>query len=77
MTIRVVVVDEQTMVRSGFAAALTMQSDIDVVGEAANGRLGIEASRSTPYAEPEPGSPAAGGEGRDGGLVATRLRLGG
>ncbi|KUN54002.1 LuxR family transcriptional regulator [Streptomyces canus] len=47
MVIRVVVVDDQDMVRSGFAAVLSMQSDIDVVGEAANGRLGIEASRST------------------------------
>ncbi len=63
MTIRVAVVDDQTMACSAFAAVLTMQSDIDVVGEAANGRLGIEASRSTPCAEPEPGGPAAGGEG--------------
>ncbi|MCX4706926.1 response regulator transcription factor [Streptomyces sp. NBC_01373] len=47
MTIRVVVVDDQDMVRSGFAALLSAQSDIDVVGDAANGRLGIEVSRST------------------------------
>jgi DNA-binding NarL/FixJ family response regulator len=47
MTIRVVVVDDQDMVRSGFAALLSAQSDIDVVGEAPNGRLGIEVSRST------------------------------
>jgi DNA-binding NarL/FixJ family response regulator len=47
MAIRVVVVDDQDMVRSGFAAVLSMQSDIDVVGEAANGRLGIEVSRGT------------------------------
>ncbi|NNN34758.1 response regulator transcription factor [Streptomyces sp. S3(2020)] len=47
MVIRVVVVDDQDMVRSGFAALLSTQSDIDVVGEAPNGRLGIEVSRST------------------------------
>lgn len=47
MTIRVVVVDDQDMVRSGFAGLLSAQSDIDVVGEAPNGRLGVEVSRST------------------------------
>lgn len=47
MTIRVVVVDDQDMVRSGFAAVLSAQSAIDVVGEASNGRLGVEVSRST------------------------------
>ncbi|MGW0827574.1 response regulator [Streptomyces sp. NPDC002845] len=47
MTIRVVVVDDQDMVRSGFAALLSAQSDIDVVGEAPNGRLGVEVSHST------------------------------
>ncbi|WP_338899881.1 response regulator transcription factor [Streptomyces sp. TG1A-60] len=47
MTIRVVVVDDQTMVRSGFAALLSAQSDIDVVGDAPNGSLGIDVSRST------------------------------
>ncbi|MFF7645301.1 LuxR C-terminal-related transcriptional regulator [Streptomyces canus] len=47
MTIRVVVVDDQDMVRSGFAALLSAQCDIDVVGEAPNGRLGIEVGRST------------------------------
>ncbi|MFF7647509.1 response regulator [Streptomyces canus] len=47
MVIRVVVVDDQDMVRSGFAALLSAQSDIDVVGEASNGRLGIEVSRGT------------------------------
>ncbi|NBE55663.1 response regulator [Streptomyces sp. YC537] len=35
------------MVRAGFAALLAAQSDIDVVGEAPDGRQGVEASRST------------------------------
>ncbi|MGY1495846.1 response regulator [Streptomyces sp. QTS52] len=45
--IRVVVVDDQDMVRSGFAALLSAQSDIDIVGEAPNGRVGVEVSRHT------------------------------
>ncbi|MEU0990806.1 response regulator transcription factor [Streptomyces sp. NPDC005953] len=47
MTIRVIIVDDQAMVRAGFAALLSAQSDIDVVGEAADGRAGLEVSRST------------------------------
>ncbi|WP_405712318.1 MULTISPECIES: response regulator [unclassified Streptomyces] len=46
MTIRVIIVDDQAMVRAGFAALLAAQSDIDVAGEAADGRRGIEVSRS-------------------------------
>ncbi|MEV8347245.1 response regulator [Streptomyces niveus] len=47
MTIRVIIVDDQAMVRAGFAALLSAQPDIDVVGEAPDGRRGIEVSRST------------------------------
>ncbi|MFJ1746430.1 response regulator [Streptomyces sp. NPDC088116] len=46
MTIRVIVVDDQAMVRAGFAALLSAQADIDVVGEAPDGRRGVEVSRS-------------------------------
>ncbi|CAM5502909.1 DNA-binding response regulator OS=Streptomyces alboniger OX=132473 GN=CP975_10675 PE=4 SV=1 [Streptomyces alboniger] len=46
MTIRVIIVDDQNMVRAGFAALLAAQSDIDVVGEAENGQKGIQVSRS-------------------------------
>ncbi|CAM5615608.1 DNA-binding response regulator [Streptomyces badius] len=45
MTIRVIIVDDQAMVRAGFAALLAAQSDIDVVGEAADGRQGVDVSR--------------------------------
>ncbi|GGZ22496.1 DNA-binding response regulator [Streptomyces inusitatus] len=47
MTIRVIIVDDQAMVRAGFAALLSAQSDIDVVGEAADGRAGVTAARET------------------------------
>jgi DNA-binding NarL/FixJ family response regulator len=46
VTIRVIIVDDQAMVRAGFAALLSAQSDIDVVGEAPDGRQGIEVSRN-------------------------------
>ncbi|MEU6675790.1 response regulator transcription factor [Streptomyces sp. NPDC046925] len=47
MTIRVIIVDDQNMVRAGFAALLASQSDIDVVGEAPNGKEGVDVSRKT------------------------------
>ena len=37
MTIRVVVADDQALVRKGFGVLLTGEPDIEVVGEAANG----------------------------------------
>ncbi|MCC4318105.1 response regulator transcription factor [Streptomyces malaysiensis] len=47
MTIKVIIVDDQAMVRAGFAALLAAQSDIDVVGEAPDGREGVAVSRRT------------------------------
>ncbi|WP_329036990.1 response regulator transcription factor [Streptomyces sp. NBC_00178] len=46
MTIRVIIVDDQAMVRAGFAALLSAQADIDVVGEAPDGRRGVEVGRA-------------------------------
>ena len=36
--IRAVIVDDQQLVRDGFAAILSMEADIEVVGQAADGR---------------------------------------
>ncbi|MDL4775070.1 MULTISPECIES: response regulator [Thermomonosporaceae] len=41
MTIRVVIVDDQGMVRTGFGVLLNAQPDIEVVGEAENGEEGL------------------------------------
>lgn len=42
MSIRVVVVDDQAMVRQGFAALLDAQLDIEVVGQAEDGAQAVE-----------------------------------
>ena len=42
MTIRVAIVDDQALMRDGFSMILDAQPDIDVVGDAENGRLGVE-----------------------------------
>jgi DNA-binding NarL/FixJ family response regulator len=49
MSIRVLLVDDQELVRTGFRMVLADEEDIDVVGEGANGRDAIElASRLRP-----------------------------
>lgn len=47
MTIRVAVVDDQTLMRDGFTMILDAQPDIDVVGDAENGQGGLELCRRT------------------------------
>ncbi len=42
MSIRVLIVDDQGMVRTGFRVFLNVQPDIEVVGEAADGAAGVE-----------------------------------
>ena len=46
MTIRVVVADDQVLVRSGFSALLAGEPDIDVVGEAGNGAEAVALAAS-------------------------------
>ncbi|MFG3043027.1 response regulator [Streptomyces sp. NPDC048330] len=43
--IRVLLVDDQPLIRSGFRAFLDLEDDIEVVAEAANGRDGLELAR--------------------------------
>ncbi|RSS83835.1 response regulator transcription factor [Streptomyces sp. WAC06614] len=42
MTIKVLIVDDQMMVREGFSVLLNAQSDIEVVGEAVDGREAVD-----------------------------------
>ncbi|MCB5170340.1 response regulator transcription factor [Streptomyces bambusae] len=42
MTIRVLIVDDQMMVREGFSVLLNAMPDIEVVGEAVDGRQAVE-----------------------------------
>ncbi|MEU7896367.1 response regulator transcription factor [Nonomuraea sp. NPDC049152] len=45
MTIRVLIADDQELVRTGFQMILDAQQDIDVVGTVANGADAVEAAR--------------------------------
>ena len=45
MSIRVLLVDDQTLVRTGFRLILGSEPDIDVIGDAADGQEGIELGR--------------------------------
>ncbi|TQL66679.1 LuxR family two component transcriptional regulator [Nocardioides albertanoniae] len=47
MTVKIVVVDDQEMVRSGFVALLGTQPDIEVVGTAADGSEALQVVRRT------------------------------
>ena len=48
MTIRVLLVDDQDLVRAGFAMVLGSQPDIEVAGEAADGRAAVLLARERP-----------------------------
>lgn len=47
MTVKIVVVDDQEMVRSGFVALLNTQPDLEVVGTAADGSEALQVVRRT------------------------------
>jgi DNA-binding NarL/FixJ family response regulator len=47
VTIRVVLIDDQALVRTGFRMILDETDDIEVVGEAADGSLGLRAVMTT------------------------------
>lgn len=43
--IRILIVDDHAVVRKGLAMVLRLEPDIDVIGEAENGRVGLEAAQ--------------------------------
>ena len=43
--IRILIVDDHAVVRKGLAMVLRLESDIEIVGEAENGRAGLEAAK--------------------------------
>jgi NarL family two-component system response regulator LiaR len=45
--IRILVVDDQTVVREGIVAILSLQKDLDVIGEAGDGLESVELARRT------------------------------
>ncbi len=67
MTLRVLVADDQALVRSGFRMILDAREDLEVVGEAADGEEAVAlAARSRmpaiprpPPARPSPSAPSA------------------
>ena len=46
MTIRVLIADDQVMIRDGLATLLASAPDIDVIGQAGNGREAVDLTRS-------------------------------
>jgi DNA-binding NarL/FixJ family response regulator len=47
MTIRVLLADDQTLIRAGYKMILDAEPDLEVVGEATNGREAVNLSRTT------------------------------
>jgi DNA-binding NarL/FixJ family response regulator len=45
-SIRLLIVDDHAVVRKGLVMVLRLEADIEVVGEAENGRVGLEAAKS-------------------------------
>ena len=46
VTLRVLIVDDQQLVRSGFRMMLSVEPDLEVVGEADNGAVAVEQARA-------------------------------
>ena len=63
MTIRVLLCDDQALVRSGFRMVLEAREDIEVVGEAEDGAEALELAAQLPPRRDPDGRPDAGVDG--------------
>ena len=45
MTVRILIADDQALVRAGFKMILDAEDDLDVVGEASDGAQAVDAGR--------------------------------
>lgn len=48
MTVRVVIADDQELIRTGFRMIISAEPELEVVGEAVNGIEAVAATRSRP-----------------------------
>ena len=71
MSVRVLLVDDQALIRAGFRMILDAEEDIEVVGESANGAQAIDSVKRLQAARGPDGHPHAG-DGRDRGDPADR-----
>ena len=71
MTVRVVIADDQGMVRSGFTTLLNSEPDIEVVGEAVNGQEAVTRAVAA-QARRDPDGRADAGDGRAAGDPSDR-----
>lgn len=61
MTIRVLLADDQALIRAGFAMIIASEPDLEVVGEAVNGIEAVEAARTAARYSLTPGSTRTSG----------------
>ena len=59
MTIRIVVVDDQALVRTGFSMIIGAEPDLEVVGEASDGLEALDGRRGHPARRRADGHPHA------------------